>query len=158
MEKRAWIGLGCILAACFVWAALTSGPVPLRAQVDVSGTAGPIIVASSADLANLTINNGGVAILADTSTGGLLYYNSTSTATVDGVDVYNGPNSVGRFIRFGASAVPTSGVVTVSESTVPSAGVAAGFYAVRTGSGRGLYWSNGTSVTLLTLTSDDGTW
>jgi len=130
MSKNAQRTFGALIGAAiagFVLAVfLEAPPAPLLGAdpMPAGGTAGLYLVDAAADLADLDPNDDDVVILGLRSDGGMLLYDNTATDTVDNANIYNGPNSVGRFIRFG-NANSTSyydmgsqgGAVTLDWST-----------------------------------------
>lgn len=65
----------------------------------VSTSITPIVVAAYTDLANTSPGNGQAVMVRTGAAAGVFYFDSASSATVDNINVINGPHSNGRFLR-----------------------------------------------------------
>ena len=141
---RTFFGLLLGLVLCWpIWAA---------DDVSVVQTSTPVTITSTDDFANLArLNDGDVVILATTD-GGLFVYDSDGTHTVDNVDVFNGPESVGRYVRFntGATESPITSdpsiIVAGSGDASADATALSAAVAQLNAAGCGTLWIDGTVI------------
>ena len=75
----------------------------------------PTIITLTSEFASLQPADTAVVILSNTSTGGMFQYDADSATAVDNVDVFDGPGSVGRYIRF-ANVSPSSVEPTFNDN------------------------------------------
>ena len=112
-----WVGSQPIMA-----------PTAVAQNVEIDTSQPPVVVNSSSNLGTLTVHDGRIIIIRTGSASGLMYYAAGSSATVDDVDVINGPGGVGRYLRLagGSGAAALADVankvadVTALLATSPS--------------------------------------
>lgn len=102
--------------------------VAVAQNVEIDTSQPPVVVNSSSNLGTLTVHDGRIIIIRTGAASGLMYYSSSSSATIDDVDVINGPGGVGRYLRLagGSGAAALADVankvadVTALLATSPS--------------------------------------
>lgn len=100
--KRTGLAISLLLLASLLWTAVAPQQalqVSVAQNVDIDTSQPPVVVNSSSNLGTLSVHDGRIIIIRTGSASGLMYYSAGSSATVDDVDVINGPGGVGRYLR-----------------------------------------------------------
>lgn len=101
MKKTGIVAFVSLLLCAALWLSTqqVAVPVAVAQNVDIDTSQPPVVVNSSDNLGTLTVHDGRIIIIRTGSASGLMYYSASSSATVDDVDVINGPGGVGRYLR-----------------------------------------------------------
>lgn len=101
--KKVSGSLVALLLLVVCWSAIQPLAAPVSVavaqNVEIDTSQPPVVVNSSSNLGTLTVQDGRIIIIRTGAASGLMYYSASSSATIDDVDVINGPGGVGRYLR-----------------------------------------------------------